>query len=205
MHFPDVMIDRGQLLTKEALDDLTGEYKRYAVTESGISPRAVPGHPNAVFMACSDEHDEYGHFADEDAENRIRMNQKRLRKLETALQDIRPPLLYGPEHAEVTLAGWGSSFGPIREAVDRLNKGVGTANSLHFVDLWPFPTEGALPFLKSAVRLVAVENNGTGQFGRLLRAHTGIQVDDQILRFDGRPVSPEYILERLQWRGEDDA
>jgi 2-oxoglutarate ferredoxin oxidoreductase subunit alpha len=90
-HFEAVEVDRGELLTDEELDKLTEDYKRYAITETGISPRALPGHPKAVFVACSDEHTEDGHFEDEDPENRIRMVQKRLRKLDVAVGgDARP-------------------------------------------------------------------------------------------------------------------
>lgn len=197
-HFEAVEVDRGELLTEEELDQLTEDYKRYAITETGISPRALPGHPKAVFVACSDEHDEVGHFADEDPENRVKMVQKRLRKLEVAVEEMRAPVLYGPEQADTTLIGWGSSYGPVREAVGRFNEGKEKANLLHFVDLWPFPEDQVRPLLESAKRLVAVENNATGQLAHLLRAYTGIQVDDKILRFDGRPFSPEYVLDRLE-------
>jgi 2-oxoglutarate ferredoxin oxidoreductase subunit alpha len=195
--FDEVQIDRGELLTDEQLDQLSEPYKRYAITESGISPRGAPGHPNAIFMVCSDEHTEYGHFESEDAENRVAQASKRLRKSGVARQEMRGPVRYGPEQADVTLVGWGSTYGPMREAVDRLTKGGQSANALHFGDVWPFPEEGAMPLLKSAKRLVAVEGNATGQFARLLRMQTGVQVDDQIHRFDGRPFSPEYIMDRL--------
>jgi 2-oxoglutarate ferredoxin oxidoreductase subunit alpha len=197
-HFEKVEIDRGKLLTDEELDELSDDYKRYTITETGISPRALPGHPNAVFVACSDEHDEYGNFADEDPENRVQMVQKRLRKLETATGQMQAPTRYGPEQADTTLIGWGSTYGPVREAVDRLNEQGQKVNFLHFTDVWPFPEEKALPLLESARRLVAVENNATGQFARLLRAYTGIEADDMILRFDGRPLSPEYVLDGLE-------
>jgi 2-oxoglutarate ferredoxin oxidoreductase subunit alpha len=203
-----VEIDRGALLSAQELDDLEGEYKRYALTESGVSPRAIPGHPNAVFMACSDEHDEYGHFQDEDAQNRIAMVEKRMSKLDGARTEMRAPVRYGPERADLTFVGWGSSAGPIREVVDILNgvqalngeprAGKDQANSLHFYDVWPFPEAKVGPMLASAVRLVCVEGNATGQFAHLLGAYTGVQVDQQIYRFDGRPLSPEYILDRLQ-------
>ncbi len=197
-HFDDVVIDRGELLTGEDLDELEGDYRRYAFTESGISPRALPGHPNAVFQACSDEHDEYGNFADEDQENRVKMVRKRLRKLDAARQEMLAPDLYGPEEADVTLVGWGSSYGPLRHTVDRLDGGGSKANLLHFNDLWPLPVDKVKPLLESAKRLITVESNATGQFARLLRAYTGVEPDQQIARFDGRPFSPEYILDRLE-------
>jgi 2-oxoglutarate ferredoxin oxidoreductase subunit alpha len=195
LHFEDVVVDRGRLLTKEDLDNLEGEYLRYEFTEDGISPRALPGHPNAVFQACSDEHDQKGNFADEDPDNRTKMVQKRLRKLDAAREEMREPFLYGPEETETTLVGWGSTYGALREVVDRHD---GKANLLHFTDLWPLPVDKVLPHLDEAQRLITVENNATGQLARLLRTYTGVEVDQQISKFDGRPFSPEYVLDRLE-------
>jgi 2-oxoglutarate ferredoxin oxidoreductase subunit alpha len=197
LDFESVEIDRGALLTDDELDQITESYKRYAITETGISPRAIPGHPNGVFMATSDEHTEDGHIEDEDPVNRVRMVEKRSRKLVVAAKEMRAPALYGPEKADLTFVSWGSTYGPVRVAVDRINQGDSTANFLHFTDIWPFPEDKVLPLLESADRLVDVENNSTGQFATFLRAHTGIEVDHKILKFDGQPFSPEYILDRL--------
>jgi 2-oxoglutarate ferredoxin oxidoreductase subunit alpha len=196
--FDNVEIDRGELLTEKELDALTEEYKRYAITESGISPRAIPGHPNAVFMASSDEHTEDGHFEDEDPDNRIQQMDKRMRKLNLARDEMRAPVVYGPKKAGTTFVAWGSSYGPVREAVDKINENGDKANLIHFTDMWPFPEEKVLPILESAKRLVNVESNGTAQFASLLRGQTGRKVDHNILRYDGRPLSPDYILARLK-------
>jgi 2-oxoglutarate ferredoxin oxidoreductase subunit alpha len=125
------------------------------------------------------------------------MMDKRLRKIEAARGVMKAPTLYGPKKAETTFVAWGSSYGPVRETVDRLKEKGEKANFLHFTDIWPFPEDKVLPLLSSVKRLVNVESNGTGQFASLLRATTGRQVDHNILRYDGRPLSPEYILERL--------
>ena len=193
-----VPIDRGELLTPEQLDRLTEPYLRYRDTPSGISPRAMPGHPKAVHQACSDEHDEYGHFEDEDAANRLKMAGKRWRKFHNIVEDLRGPTIYGPEGAKTTLMGWGSSYGAMREAVDTLNaRGVRT-NLLHFVDIWPFPEAKATPLIEAARELVAVEGNQSGQFAHLVRAVTGRRPDKLVLRWDGRPLSSEYIIQRLE-------
>ncbi|HYM68508.1 MAG TPA: 2-oxoacid:acceptor oxidoreductase subunit alpha [bacterium] len=193
-----VTIDRGELLTAEQLDGLEGPYLRYRDTPSGISPRALPGHPKAVHQACSDEHDEYGHFEDEDAANRLRMAGKRMRKFRNIVEDLGGPTIYGPEGADLTLMGWGSSYGAMREAVDRLNAGGTRANLLHFVDVWPFPEAKAAPLIEAARTLVAVEGNQTGQFAHLVRAMTGRRADHFVLRWDGRPLSADYILANLK-------
>jgi len=187
-----VVIDRGKLLTNQELDALEGEYKRHRFVEDGISPRAVPGHPNAVYATASDEHDEFGHIC-EDQENRVKMMQKRMTKLETARQDIEPPTRYGPEEAPTVLIGWGSTYGVLREVVDRLG---GEARLVHFCDLWPFPADAAEAL--QGGRLVVVENNYTGQFKQLLQSETCIQVDQVISRYDGRPFSPEDVLASLK-------
>jgi 2-oxoglutarate ferredoxin oxidoreductase subunit alpha len=193
-----VTIDRGELLTPEQLSTLAEPYLRYKDTPSGISPRALPGHPRGVQQACSDEHDEYGHFEDEDAANRLKMAGKRMRKFKNIVEDLRGPTIYGPERAELTLMGWGSSYGAMREAVDLLNARGTRANLMHFVDIWPFPEAKATPLIEAAQTLVAVESNQTGQFAHLVRAMTGRRADRLVLRWDGRPLSPEYILAKLE-------
>ncbi len=191
--FDRVVIDRGKLLSAEELDALTEPYKRHRFTEDGISPRAIPGHPKAVYATASDEHDEFGHITEE-MHNRRKMMQKRMKKLETARQDIRPPIQYGPAGAPIVLIGWGSTYGVLREVVDRLE---GEARLVHFCDLWPFPAQAAAEALRDGTGVV-VENNLTGQFRRLLRSETCLPIEHSISRYDGRPFSPEEILAGLK-------
>jgi len=192
--FEAVEIDRGELLSEAELDALEGEYLRYRITESGVSPRALPGHPKAVYVAASNEHDERGAITEE-PEMRTAQVEKRQRKLVGMAREMSSPSPYGPLKAEVTFVSWGSTYGPLREAVDRLNaEQAGRANLFHFVDLWPFPTEAVTAALKSARRIVTVEVNATAQLATLIRANTGRSVDGKILRYDGRPFTPEYIL-----------
>jgi 2-oxoglutarate ferredoxin oxidoreductase subunit alpha len=194
--FSKVKIDRGSLLTKEQLDRLS-DYKRHAITDNGISPRAIPGHPHAVFVTTSDEHTEYG-YAVEEADLRNKMMEKRMKKLDLALEDMRAPELYGDKDAEITFVGWGSTCGSIREAVDRLRKNGQKTNFLKFTDLWPFPEQKVKPLLEKAKHLVAVENNYTGQLANLIRRCTGIKIETKILKYSGRPFSPEEIIANLK-------
>lgn len=197
LDFAGVQIDRGQLLTKKELDELEGEYLRYAYTESGVSPRALPGHPRAVFQATGNEHTPDGHLTEEIEPRRLQV-EKRLKKLDAAREEIRRPVLYGPKKAEVTLVGWGSTYGPLREAVDVLNAEGASANMLHIRDVWPFPAKALREALDKARRRVMVEGNATGQMAHLLEAYTGVKLDHHVRRYDGRPLSPQYILERLE-------
>ncbi|MBO8140872.1 MAG: 2-oxoacid:acceptor oxidoreductase subunit alpha [Firmicutes bacterium] len=187
-----VTIDRGQLLTAEDLERLEKPYRRYAMTASGVSPRALPGHPQAVFTATTDEHGEDGHIT-EDMDLRVNMMDKRMRKLETAAAEMRGPAVYGPKDAELTIICWGSTVGPARESLPLLlDRGV-RANVLHFTDIWPFPQAPAERALHAVRRAVCVEQNHTGQFGRFLRMMTGFTADGHVRKYDGRPFSPQQI------------
>lgn len=191
-----VSIDRGLLLsTEESAKDR--EYKRYRITESGISPRAIPLEGKALVVADSDEHNEEGHLI-EDAETRTAMMQKRMRKMEGLRKEIDKPRVYGAAQAGVTLIGWGSTYGAIKEAVDMAMKDGIAVNLVHFNELWPFPAEAAARALQGTKIIITVENNATAQLAHLLRAETGHRVTGNILKFDGRPFSPAHILRELK-------
>ncbi len=191
-----VSIDRGALVSAEEAAQLT-DYARHAITGSGISPRLIPGTSRLPVFTTSDEHSEHGYII-ESAEDRIRMMEKRMRKMDSAVEDMRDPELYGPASAGLTLIGWGSTYGALREATDTLNKQGFSVNFLHFADIWPFPAERVSAILEKSHQLVSVEGNFTGQFASLLREQTGRKVDHKILRYDGRPLSPEDIVERVK-------
>lgn len=191
-----VTVDRGKLLTTEDLAKTDG-YKRHALTDSGISPRALPGEPGIVVVTDSDEHDEEGHIT-EDLDIRRRMVQKRMKKLEGLRAEIAPPKTYGTEEAETLLIGWGSTYGAVKEAVDILNaEGVG-AGMMHISELWPFPSEHVNSALERAGRCFVVENNATGQLAHIIRAETVKKVTGNILKFDGLPFTPEDIIDGLK-------
>jgi 2-oxoglutarate ferredoxin oxidoreductase subunit alpha len=196
LDFDEIEIDRGALLSKAELDALAEPYRRFRVTGSGISPRALPGHPGAVWVTSSNEHDERGAVTEE-PEQRIAQVDKRTQKLVGMASEIAAPMLYGPADAETTYVCWGSTYGPLHEAVDRMNAETpASANMLHFSDLWPC-SEGTVEALDAAKRLVSVEVNSTGQLAALIRAQTGRAMDGQILRYDGRAFTPEYVLEGM--------
>ena len=194
--FDGVEIDRGKMLTAEDLEAIE-DYQRFALTDDGISPRARPGlSPKAVYPVGSDEHEPDGHISEE-ADVVVAMYSKRMRKIEGLAAEMRPPLRFGPAGAAVTLVTWGSTYGAAFEAMEVLNARGQSANLIHFVDLWPFPAEAARAALADARRTVVVEGNAGGQFAYLLKAETGI-IAEKLPRFDGRPITPEYILQRLE-------
>ena len=193
----NVPVDRGALLVDADLDKLTQRYKRHAFAASGISPRGLHGHPKAVYASSSDEHDEYGQIC-EDAALRTEMMDKRMRKLEVARAELEGPCEYGPRQAELTFLTWGATLGPLRTAVDILNDQRRPARIVQIMDVWPLPVEKVTAALQGAKKLIAVEQNFSGQLATLVRAYTGIRVDALIRKYDGRPMSPEYILARLR-------
>jgi 2-oxoglutarate ferredoxin oxidoreductase subunit alpha len=172
-----------------------GVYERYALTASGISPRRIPGF-GPVVVADSDEHTPDGHLT-EDLAVRVTMQDKRLRKLTGLANELDGITTVGPDDAPLTLACWGSSLGPVAEAVARLNAGSTPARLVHFSELWPFPAKAVARSLGRPRQLVMVEMNATGQFNRLLRQETGMAADYLVLKYDGAPLTPEYILRAL--------
>jgi 2-oxoglutarate/2-oxoacid ferredoxin oxidoreductase subunit alpha len=172
------------------------DYKRYAFTDTGVSPLAVPGDASHVVVVDSDEHDEEGHIV-EDAATRIRMMEKRLfKKLPLIRNEIAPPELYGDQDAHIVLTGWGSTYGVMKEAVDELKQSLRIA-MLHFSEVFPLPDLmlfDYVAFLKKAKLPLCIEHNATGQFSRLLRAETGFAFKARILKYDGRPFTIEELI-----------
>jgi 2-oxoglutarate ferredoxin oxidoreductase subunit alpha len=192
-----IKIDR-QLLSDSEIRGI--EYKRYKITSTGISPRALPGQAGVLVVADSDEHDEEGHI-DESVENRIKMTDKRLGKIERLKKEISPPEIYGPKSTQLTLIGWGSTYGPLKEAVQMLRAKEISVNLLHFNEIYPLPMEPTASILKKAKKTICLENNATGQFARILKVEIGFSVSDKILKYDGRPFTLELILEELEKKG----
>jgi 2-oxoglutarate ferredoxin oxidoreductase subunit alpha len=190
-----VKIDRGVLFSEKEDDPL--EYMRHRVTKSGISPRAFPGLGKALVVTDCDEHNEEGHLT-EDAEERMAQVQKRLRKLIPLEEEISTPEKYGPKRAETTLISWGSSYGAIHEAVDILHKENISINMLHLNELWPFPAKAIADAVSKARNSYTIENNATGQLARLIKTETGYDVGGRILKYDGRPFTPDYIAQAVR-------
>ncbi|HZY93325.1 MAG TPA: 2-oxoacid:acceptor oxidoreductase subunit alpha [Candidatus Bathyarchaeia archaeon] len=192
-------VDRGDILRES---DLVGnpDYRRYRLTELGISPRAIPGQKGGVFWTTGDEHDEYGHIT-EAAEVRVKMMNKRMRKIELAGQvipDTKKAILHGPKSAPLTLVGWGSSKGAILDGMLDLKEDGIDSNFLQIRYVNPFPTSFVQQVLSSARRKIAVENNYSAQMAGLIRERTGIAVDHKVVKFDGRPFSQNEVYEGVK-------
>ncbi len=193
----DFPINRGELIM-QADGPPSGEpYLRYKDTPSGISPRAVPGTSGHVYVAASDEHDEDGVLLSDvytDPLRRKKMVDKRARKMSTVLDHLPAPQLEGHAEAEVTVVGWGSTWGVLRAAVERLNDEGISSNHLQIKFLVPLHVDEISSILGRSKRVIIVENNHSGQFARHLRAETGIAAHAHIRKYDGEPFEPKHIV-----------
>lgn len=170
------------------------KYKRYQLTQNGISPRYIPG--NAEHLVCidSDEHDEYGNIT-ESAEIRTAMVDKRMAKLELLTTELIEPEVIGNENADIVFLCWGSIWGPMKEALDIMMKaGYPSVGALVFSDIYPLPTKTLYAQTAQAKRIINVEQNKTGQLAGWIREATGIACHGSILKYDGRQLSAADIL-----------
>jgi 2-oxoglutarate ferredoxin oxidoreductase subunit alpha len=195
---PDlVRIDRGRILSES---DLGGEYKRFRFTETGVSPRVLLGTRNGVHWYTGDEHNEFGHISEEPF-NRTMMMEKRMKKLELIEKEV--PVqekinYFGSKDAETMIVSWGSPKGAIVESLSRLN---GEGYSLGFLQirmLHPLPKDFVSDTLRKARRIVNVEMNYSGQLGGIIREKTGAQMNFQVLKYNGRPMTTTEVHNALK-------
>ena len=198
-------IDRGELITGNngtpPSAPANGSYKRYKFTESGVSPRAVPGVPGHVHTVATDEHMEDGVLISDEFTNPIKrreMMEKRMRKVAGIEASVPPPELWGPRDAEVTLIGWGSTKGVIEEACEILNEQGISANQLQIRWLVPLHGDAILEVLRDSRHTIIVENNYSGQFARYLRSETSFVANGHIRKYDGEPFMPHHIVEGVK-------
>lgn len=177
-----IKIERN-ILANEELKNIK-DYKRYKITDSGVSPRALPGNPYSLVVVDSDEHDEEGHITEDVDYTRPQMVLKRNRKNIGLLKEIAPPYAYGPQDAKNILVGWGSSYGALKEAVDILNAENEKVCLFHFNEVWPLNKE-YFDFLERAEFVCVAENNFRGQFAHLIAATTGKIIENRINKFNG--------------------
>ncbi|MBV9463061.1 MAG: 2-oxoacid:acceptor oxidoreductase subunit alpha, partial [Verrucomicrobiae bacterium] len=127
------------------------------------------------------------------------MHAKRMRKMDGLTKKIPAPKLVGPENAQVTLLGWGSTEGVIREAVEKLAAEEGiVANHLQVRWLVPLHADEILAILSKSKKVILVENNYSGQFARYLRSETGFAAHGHIRKWDGEPFMPHHIVEAVK-------
>jgi 2-oxoglutarate/2-oxoacid ferredoxin oxidoreductase subunit alpha len=186
------LVSEEELLKVESTD-------RFKLTDSGISPRWLPGQSDAVFVANSDEHTEDGSLTEEAAPSQ-QMYDKRLRKQQALLDSLPQPELIGPKKASFTLVGWGSVRNTLTDIMPVWNAQYPdhTFNYLHYEYVYPLHTEKLQAFISSDQPLLLIENNATGQLGGLITQTTGFFFKHKLLKYDGRPFFVEEVWEYLE-------
>ena len=170
------------------------DYRRYELTENGISSRGIPGYGEGTVVVDSDEHNVEGHIT-EDFDVRTNMVNKRLKKLENIMNDIIEPTFTGNEHYNNLLIGWGSTFEIIKEALGKI--GRDDLAFLSFNQVYPLHPK-TVDYIEKAEKTIIIENNATSQFGKLIRLYTGIEIKNKILKYNGLPFSVEEIIEKVK-------
>ena len=188
-----IPIDRGKLLEK-----IDGDYKRFALSEDGISPRSKLGLENGIFWNTGDESDEYGHIS-EDPVTRIQMMDKRQTKVEQVISLIPKEdqaVVYGK--LDICIVSWGSPKGPILDAIE-MHKQDGY--EIGFIDiklLHPFPTDYIKSLLRDSSIVIDIEANMTGQLASLIKENLLRDPDYYILKYTGRPMTCTEIFDSLK-------
>jgi len=193
--FKDIDSEPETFITEDKDMETPEDYKRYLFTPSGISPRALPCRGKALVRGLGNEHDETGHST-ENPLTRVRMVDKRSSKIEAMKAEMEMPTLAHPG-SEVLLVSWGSSGGVVKEAGERLrNEGI-DIGWIIFEEIWPMDPERIIPMIENK-KLILVEQNSTAQLGKLIAQETGIMATLSILKYDGRPFFPDYIIDRAK-------
>lgn len=196
---PNVKIDRGELV-KEWPEN-NGKYKRFAFTESGISPRAIPGTANTLHVSPSDDHDEESILISDMFTSppiRRKIMEKRMKKLDNLLRELPAPKIEGPADADVTLVTWGSTYGVVREAAEILNAQGVKVNYLIIKYIYPFHTREVTEILSRAKKKISVEINFTSQMAKWIRMETGIGMDGHVNFYDGEPPQPSDVAREVK-------
>ncbi len=189
-----VNIDRGKLLHEPP----SNPYKRFEHTADGLSPRSKIGLENGIFWNTGDESDVEGHIS-EDPVNRVEMMDKRQSRLDYILEKI-PESEQIVKHSdgEFCVVSWGSTQGPILDAIDMLkNEGI----NIGFVEiklLHPFPKELLKKSFSNSKTIIDVEANYTGQLGSIIKQNLEKDPDYYILKYTGRPMTCTELYDTLK-------
>ncbi len=205
-HLTSYKVNRGKIIAQTDKEP----YLRYKLEEDGISEMLIPGQKDIFYQANSYEHIEDSHTT-EDSKARIDQVDKRAKKWDVYMKkatsadpriigDIffEPPKVYGEQDADIVFVSYGSVKGSVIEAQKMLLKDHNQKTGyIHFTHVYPLNEDIVKEYFKNETRYILVENNATGQFGQLLRMQTGIELKEKMLKYDGRPIWPEEIVEYI--------
>jgi 2-oxoglutarate ferredoxin oxidoreductase subunit alpha len=188
------MFDMSLCKTEYFITQSSPEYKRYLLTQDGVSPRAIPGLGEGLVRVDSDEHTESGEIT-EDSQIRTSMVNKRLKKYIFLQNDSILPELVGSVAYKTLLIGWGSTYAAIKEALSRL--GRNDVAFLYCKQIYPLP-ENMYEYLEKAEQRIIIENNATAQFGSFLEQEFDLPLHECVLKYDGLAFSVEDIVESVR-------
>jgi 2-oxoglutarate/2-oxoacid ferredoxin oxidoreductase subunit alpha len=202
------VIDRGKLLDAAGIQERYGQngktYQRYEITEDGISYRVVPGTPGITnYYTNTNEHTEDGYITEEETVRQLMMDKRFKQRTALIANDPQLPKAryFGDTDAKVGFISYGSPYGPIIEAVERLQAGGTKAKFLELRTLWPFPGDEARRFVDSCDHVYVVEYSAGAQLrGLVQREATGPMPNKlhSILRYDGRLITPGFIVDGMK-------
>ncbi|HLF77989.1 MAG TPA: 2-oxoacid:acceptor oxidoreductase subunit alpha [Dehalococcoidia bacterium] len=204
------VIDRGKLLqTADQVSALYGNgngkhYQRYEVTEDGISYRVIPGTPGVTnYYTNTNEHTEDGYITEEEVVRQAQMDKRFVQRMELIRNDpeLPAPHFHGPSDAKIGIIAYGSLFGPVLEAMERLEASTGDkAKFLELRTVWPFPGEKVREFVDSCDVVVVPEYSAGAQLrGLIQREATGpMKKLKSILRYDGRNMTPNWLVNKIR-------
>ncbi len=186
-----VEIDRGKIASGDE------PYLRYRLTEDGVSPRAFPGDKGRMIASAGNTHMENGHIT-EDPEIRNAMVEKFLKKIPHILKSLKPPDLFGPDDAKVSVVTWGTTWGAVNEALEILRAEGKSINQVHFTDVYPLQTSLLERVFSNAERVISIEHNAMSQFAGLVTMETGFKFAGHINKYDGKPMTPRWVISQLK-------
>ena len=200
----ELKIERGRFkrdIDKDPSPGTAGHFRRFKLEDSPISTRVPLGTENAIFWNTGDEHTEEGHIS-EDPENRNKMMDKRMKKLELALENIaeddKAACYNFDSNTKNVVISWGSTKGAILEALEKLTEEGSKLGFIQVRLLHPFPTGTIKKFLTNARLIIDVEMNYSSQLGSLVQQYTGREIDFKIVKYNGRPMSTTEIYIALK-------
>ncbi|CAK6472509.1 2-oxoacid:acceptor oxidoreductase subunit alpha [Peribacillus castrilensis] len=196
LDYGKVEIRRGKLVDFEIEEPENKSYfKRYEVTEDGVSPRVVPGMKNGIHHVTGVEHDETGRPSETAVNRKLQMD-KRMRKLNNLTNTFQTPVYKNTPHeeADLLILGFNSTRGTIDEAIGRLETDGMKVNHAQIRLIHPFPADEVLSLVQSAKKVVVIENNATGQLANIIKMNVGhVNKIKSILKYDGNPFLPHEI------------
>lgn len=198
LNYQRVEIRRGDLIT-EAIErdaDDKAYFKRYALTESGVSPRPIPGVKGGIHHVTGVEHNDEGKPS-ESAINRQNQMDKRMRKTDHLLINAPVEGEVGSKEVDILYLGFISTKGAIQEGVKRIQEAGHTAAHLQLRQLHPFPTEAVQKAVDKAQKVVVVEHNYQGQLANIIKMN--VQLGNKLVnqtKYDGTPFLPKEIEEK---------